>query len=272
MNQRSELRQRLRQQASKKCAHGQQFISPEKILVIVQIGLALLPLITAFIYLMGMSWHQGYLLSFHVDSSEFPLSTEQTLLTGVMAVSLAILPVYIYTILAMGIAIIIWFVLTGFDQEINGFISSIKLRTIDFIEGLMLKLKIKKPMESVKKVSKPRKVIKWSEKLKRMAITYLIGTAILLLIGMVVELAWHVHTEGTNLAKNQKTMLSNNTLEQMNIILYNNNKKPALALRIICNTTQCAFWTEDDGTIYLRHEQIDSATIPSKIKYKQEAS
>ena len=80
MNQRTELRLRHRKgvQANK----AELATVNEQKWVQAQTVLAFLPLITAAVYLFGMAWHMGYVNVFHVDSSEFPLSTEQTLLTG----------------------------------------------------------------------------------------------------------------------------------------------------------------------------------------------
>ncbi|MGL4891953.1 MAG: hypothetical protein ACRC52_14345, partial [Aeromonas veronii] len=44
------------------------------------------------------------------------------------------------------------------------------------------------------------------------------------------------------------------------------------ALRIVCNATQCTFWNETDGTIYLRYDQIDSVTIPTQSANIQPAT
>jgi len=59
MNQRTELRQRLRQQANQKKLKQANPL-PEQTLIQVQIVLALLPLLTACVYLLGMAWHMGY--------------------------------------------------------------------------------------------------------------------------------------------------------------------------------------------------------------------
>ena len=43
------------------------------------------------------------------------------------------------------------------------------------------------------------------------------------------------------------------------------------ALRIVCNSVQCTFWTPQEGTIYLRHDQIDSVTVPPKPDSKEKS-
>ncbi len=100
MNQRTELRQHLRRQGKLKKATQNK--SPEQTLVLVQIALTLLPLLTACIYLFGMTRHMGYLKVFHIDSSEFPLSTEQNLLMGVVALASNVLPLIIYPLALVG--------------------------------------------------------------------------------------------------------------------------------------------------------------------------
>ena len=94
MNQRTELRLRHRKgvQANK----AELATVNEQKWVQAQTVLAFLPLITAAVYLFGMAWHMGYVNVFHVDSSEFPLSTEQTLLTGTFALVANLVPLLGY--------------------------------------------------------------------------------------------------------------------------------------------------------------------------------
>ncbi|MBB5356841.1 hypothetical protein HDE76_000023 [Rhodanobacter sp. ANJX3] len=48
-------------------------------------SIALLPLITALLYLNGWAYHEGYLDYFHLPSSMFPLDLQETLVHGVAA-------------------------------------------------------------------------------------------------------------------------------------------------------------------------------------------
>ena len=105
MNQRTELRQQYRQQARHKKIPPTR--APEQTLVWVQIALALLPLATACIYLFGMAWHMGYVSVFHVDSSEFPLSTEQNLLVGTIALVTNIAPYITYPLAGFALVLVL---------------------------------------------------------------------------------------------------------------------------------------------------------------------
>lgn len=66
----------------------------------VQTALTVLPVLSAGLYLMGATYHQGYLDAFGVDDSLFPLASDKALLSGFLAlVSFGLVPM-LYTIFA----------------------------------------------------------------------------------------------------------------------------------------------------------------------------
>lgn len=257
MNQRTELWQQRRQQARQKKTPPTS--SPEQTLVWVQIALALLPLATACIYLFGMAWHMGYVSVFHVDSSEFPLSTEQNLLVGTIALVTNIAPYITYPLAGFALVLVLLFI-AAFTSELLKKLykwHQIKMRRIDdtIRQNSTFKLLTKNAI-------KPQEASKWESLLDKLftlfiQYSYLIGSGIIIFL-----LTIYSYSNGKNEAGSQIEKMKRKEFPAAHCIKYAGIPEEISALRIICNATQCTFWTEQYGTIYLRHDQIVSASIP----------
>ncbi|MFM5314441.1 hypothetical protein ACET9R_03635 [Aeromonas veronii] len=266
MNQRTELRQRLRQKAKqKKATQGK---SPEHTLVLVQIALTMLPLLTACIYLFGMTRHMGYLKVFHVDSSEFPLSTEQNLLMGVVALASNVLPLIIYPLALVGTLMLLGAIIALTFRLIKRRLDHLRARASDIgnSEGMLRFLRA-----LFKYAIQPHEA-KWLEAAYDTISTwYLRFCGLLVVCAIVFGLAYCSYRDGEELAKEQIGQMKNGTPEFAEQLSYSRYPEGVSALRIACNATQCTFWTEKDGTIYLRHDQLYSVTIPRQKDDKKEA-
>lgn len=259
MNQRSELRQRLRQQASKNGKKPAK--SPEQTLVRVQIALTLLPLLTACVYLFGMSWHMGYVEFFHVDSGEFPLSTEQNLLTGTAALVVNILPLLTYPIVLFPALFIVGIFSAVAFKSINWVIQISREKILSIIDNEPLLKEVRETLNGSIKNKQPS----WLTTLLVSVITWYLRFAYLIVTcGIVVMLAYYSHGTGETVAIRQVKEMKEGTFASANKLSLAKHSGQVSALRIVCNAIQCAFWTEKDGTFYLRHEQIDRMTIPPK--------
>lgn len=256
MNQRTELRQHLRQQAKQKKATQDK--SPEHTLVQVQIALSLLPILTACIYLFGMSRHMGYLSVFHIDSSEFPLSTEQNLLMGVVALASNVLPLVIYPI-----ALVVTLILLGgifaltFRQT-----KKCAVHIQEFASQLSNSERTHRFLKTLFKYAIRPNEAKWLGKSFEIISTWYIRFVyVFFSCAVVFGFALHSYRDGENVGKEQiaKMMKGPQSFEQH--LVYAKYQEGISALRIVCNDIQCTFWTVSEGTIYLRHDQIDSVTI-----------
>ncbi|HDC4322891.1 hypothetical protein QK281_07880 [Aeromonas hydrophila] len=266
MNQRSELRQRLRQQASK---NGRKPIkSPEQTLVHVQIALTLLPLLTACVYLFGMSWHMGYVEFFHVDSSEFPLSTEQNLLTGVAALVVNILPLLTFPIVLFPALFVVGIFSVVTFKSINWIIQASREKIISIMDNDPLLKEVRATLNDSTRNKQPS----WLTTLLTAVITWYIRFAYLIVTcGIVLMLAYYSHDNGETVAVRQVKEMKEGTFASTNKLTLANNSGEVSALRIVCNAIQCAFWSEKYGTFYLRHEQIDRMTILPKPNSKEQS-
>ncbi|TNH89153.1 hypothetical protein CF138_04655 [Aeromonas hydrophila] len=266
MNQHSELRQLLRQQAQQKKTKPVK--SPERTLVVVQIALALLPLLTACIYLFGMTRHMGYLDFFNVDSSEFPLSTEQNLLMGVLSLVSNVLPLIFYpTAVVIGLMVL-------------GTVAALTFRLIkkgtEQVSNYGARIGSSGPMtrfykKAFKYAIEPHES-KWLEAMFDVIFTwYYRFIYVFTACAIVFGLAFVSYRDGGEYANKQITKMGQGAQDFTEQLIYAKHPEGIPALRIACNATQCTFWTEEDGTIYLRHDQIDSVTIPPKPDSKEQS-
>lgn len=267
MNQRSELRQRLRQQVKKKIEKPAK--SPEHTLVLVQIALALLPLLTACIYLFGMARHMGYLSVFHVDSSEFPLSTEQNLLMGVLSLATHVLPLIFYPIgIAIGLMVlgIVWILAYRLIKRVTEQVRTYGARIGSSDPMVRFYKKAFKysiePHETERLEAFFERIFTWYFRY-----LYVLGPCVI-----VLGVATLCYQDGVKSAKDHITKMGQGPQSFAEQLTYAKHPEGVSAVRIACSAAQCTFWTEKDGTIYLRHDQIDSVTIPPKPDSKEQPS
>lgn len=259
MNQRIELRQMLRQQASK---NGKKLAkSSEQTLVRVQIALTLLPLLTACVYLFGMSLHMGYVDFFHVDSSEFPLSTEQYLLTGAAALVVNLLPVITFPIVLFpALLFLCIFSAIAFKSTIWA-MDALLEKARQFVDRAPLLKKVRATVNGSIKNNQPN----WFTALLTTVIAWYVRLAYLMVTFTIVSMiAYYSYGNGETLAIRQVQEIKEGTFTSANTLRLAKHSDQIVALRIVCNTIQCAFWTEKNGTFFLRHSQIDSVTISPK--------
>ncbi|HEH9402147.1 TPA: hypothetical protein SIA35_004265 [Aeromonas sobria] len=267
MNQRTELRQHLRRQGKLKKATQNK--SPEQTLVLVQIALTLLPLLTACIYLFGMTRHMGYLKVFHIDSSEFPLSTEQNLLMGVVALASNVLPLIIYPLALVGALMLLGAIIALTFRLIKRCSDYFRSLASDIGNSAFMLCFLK---ALLKYAMQPHEA-KWLETAYNVIfIWYLRFCYLLFTCAIVFGLAFYSYRDGEELAKEQIGKMENGTPEFAEQLSYSKYPEGVSALRIACNATQCSFWTVKDGTIYLRHDQIDSVVIPPTSNEKTSCS
>ena len=95
---------------------------------------------------------------------------------------------------------------------------------------------------------------------------------VLITCAIIFALAFHCYRDGEEWAQKQTKKMVQGTQSVAEQLVYAKHPEGVSALRIACNAIQCTFWTEKDGTIYLRHDQIDSVTIPSDSDSKASAT
>lgn len=76
-------------------------------------------------------------------------------------------------------------------------------------------------------------------------------------------LIYYVSDDGSSLAKKQKDEFINGTYVNSLEIISSKYPNGIKAIEVSCNSIKCAFWAPKEGTFYLRHEQIESSSVPS---------
>jgi hypothetical protein len=265
MTQPVELRERLRQRTriSTNKSPVTKSITPEQRLIWVQIALTLLPLVTACVYLFGMVWHMGYLGVFNVDSSEFPLSTEMNLLTGISFLVIKLVPYIVYPVAAVFIFMILWVISALTFGWLARFGNWMRTYAARIGESKRLRRVL---MRIFKYAIGPHQIDEWGRAFERVGAWYFrycyaIGT------GLVISfMAYYSYCGGKDSAQSQIEKITQGTYAAANQLRYAKHPEGIPAIRIMCNAIQCTFWTKADGTIFLRHDQIDSVVIPEKSK------
>jgi hypothetical protein len=265
MTQPVELRERLRQRTrtSTNKSPVTKSVTPEQKLLWVQIALTFLPLITAFIYLLGMSWHMGYLGVFNVDSSEFPLSTEMTLLTGIISLTSKLAPFLGYPVAAVVVFVVIWGIFALTFELLERLGNKIQTYTTRIGDSEVFQ----RALHSVFRYSiRPHQADSWGRILERVFGWYLIFAAVVVICSAVFFLAYYSYLNGRDVAQSQIEKITQGTFAEANQLRYAKHPEGISALRIVCNATECTFWTPADGTIFLRHEKIEGVEIPTEGK------
>lgn len=214
--------------------------------------LASTPLLTAAIYLMGMAYHYGYISTFGLDSTEFSLPADTTLLYGFISLLGLISPYR-------------WWILGGF---------------IILIFGLFLLLLLPTVRPGTTRLWQRawlRNGILWlAHKLRSRRFSFIITCLDfvvrlydkLFIVVMPVLLtslaALYCVPDGAAQAKKEIAQLeqgkSPTTTTSSTSIRLGDNPH----IRIICNTTHCAYRLKNGQTLILRHDQVDQTLLISK--------
>lgn len=246
MDRQVELKQRIKQQIHKSQSNQNSAESSNSTLKFWQDVLLFLPIIYGAVYLIGMLYHMGYLDSFNLSIDEFPLSTDLTLLQGGISLITMSYPHILYALLLF-IAFIALLVFLLFARKAR------ENLTVYFNH---LK-NINRPSKSLKETMSSAKITsqlmdKSAELYARFVVLF-VPLLILVFLGMVSM------QSGISAAKkDQETFLFSDSPPIANTTSALLKEGPYL--RVVCNTTHCAYWNSQ-GTLILRHDQIDKTEI-----------
>jgi hypothetical protein len=98
---------------------------------VVNVLVAILPLLSAALYLLGFSYHQGYLAAFGVDESLYPLALDRALFTGLLAFIGMSFPAVAYALGALCALVIALLVATILSST-----ASVRSITLSFLRRL----------------------------------------------------------------------------------------------------------------------------------------
>lgn len=206
-----------------------------------QIGLATIPLVSAGLYLLGLTYHQGYLNAFGIDDSLFPLAADRSLLFGFFsAIDMGLLPM----LYAFAAAAVLFFFT----------IAVAILASIPWARGFLDKTieKIKSHQRSNNNQQLITKIVDKTAELYHYTLGVLIAVIALILISFF-------STKSGN-QQALKEIKEFNEGKGSFITLYSPLlPEPTKAKQIYCSSSHCAFWTGNQSLV-IRHEYIERIT------------
>lgn len=194
--------------------------------------LCILPVLTAGLYLFGMTYHQGYLSEYGLNDTMFPLAGDRSLFTGFFSFLTVSLPALFYAVFAtvfLTIALVIALVLS----------SLLRVRACWSRVRRWLSKQNSLPAESNKAAA---------DLLDKSTALYVYLAALLALFILFVVMSVLSAKSGKELAKKEIGEFANNTLMSTLVT----DKQGVEVLRgytVICSDKFCAFWTGKQAVI-----------------------
>lgn len=264
MNQRTELRNRFQLRKTKHSLHETPPGKGEKSKFLEGILFAILPLaIIATLYLFGMGRHDGYLTFFGVDSNQFPQSHEESLLMGSMGLVVSLFKLLLLSAPAFFIFICCLSIFTLTYKPLKSFktlTDKLSKEVNERIGGTWLFKTITSRCPDEDE-SKP-----FSDLADKAFNIYIKFTITMVLCILFFGLVYYVSDDGSSLAKKHLDEFKNGAYANALDITYSKYPDGIKVIEISCNSIKCAFWAPKEGTFYLRHEQIESSSVPSMKK------
>lgn len=217
--------------------------------------LAATPLLTAAIYLMGMAYHYGYITNFGLDSTEFSLPADTTLLYGFISLMGLVSPYR-------------WWVLGSFITLILSLFFMLFLPTVRLDITLYWQR------------SWLREVVFWLvQKLHSRRFSFIITCLdflvrlynkffiVVMPILLTMLAALYCVPDGEAQAKKEITQLEKGDESTSKLSSTSTMLGDTPHIRIICNTTHCAYRLKDGKTLILRHDQVEQTfRLPKEPK------
>lgn len=214
--------------------------------------LAATPLLTAAIYLMGMAYHYGYITTFGLDSTEFSLPADTTLLYGFISL-IGLLSPYGWWFLggfaALFVCLFLMLFLPPARLDTNPFWNTAWLKTV--FHWIVNKLRSRRDSF----------IIACLDFLVRLYDKFFI---VVMPILLTILPALFCVPDGIDQAKKEIAQLEKGDKSTSKLSSTSTMLGDIPHIRIICNTTHCAYRLKDGRTLILRHDQVEQTFLPPK--------
>lgn len=255
MDRQAELRERIKQRINTKKAPVEKPAVndfTESNWHFVHTLLAATPLLTAAIYLMGMAYHYGYITTFGLDSTEFSFPADTTLLYGFISLIGFIAPYR-------------WWILGGFLTLILGlfvmlFLPTVRLGTTQLWQRAGLR----------------NRILWLAHKLRSRRFSFIITCLdfvvrlydkffiVVMPVLLTMLAALYCVPDGAAQAKKEIKQLEKGEGSTSKLSSTSTMLGDTPHIRIICNTTHCAYRLKEGRTLILRHDQVEQTFLPPK--------
>jgi hypothetical protein len=200
--------------------------------------LTVLPVLTAGLYLLGLSWHQGYLAAFGLDDSFFPLTNDKALSTGFLSLVTFTVSSGIYGYAALGAFIIIAIMAAILSSTVR--VRAAIAGASAWIGRHRLSLVIPKAADDL---------------LEKSAVLYWYAGGILIILLLFYIMALFSTQNGMKQAGRE--MIAFQAGKGISAQIFSPQvQDPLVGKLVICSDKHCAVWSAASTTI-LKHEAID---------------
>lgn len=216
--------------------------------------LAVLPVFTAGLYLLGLSYQQGYLITFGINDTVFPLASDQALFTGFLSLANLTFPAGFYAIVALGLFVILVIIAAIFSSttRIQSLVTPIRAWLIH-----------RRPKVTLSPTT--------DELMEKSTMAYGYGAGFVIGVLLLFFIVIFSFKGGTELATKEIADFQSGKSTRAELF---SSQAPQgyVGMLILCGEKYCAFWS-NSGTILLRHETIDRIVLhPSSATSTNEAA
>lgn len=213
--------------------------------------LTVLPVLSAALYFMGITYHQGYLAAFGLDDSQFPLASDKSLVSGLLAlVTFSIKPMF-YAVLAactLVITVIVTAILSSYPK-------------VKYWQSVIFaKLSLRKNKNTTSK--EMNNLVNVSATIYGYSVGILL-VLILLVVGAV--LSGKIGQEQAI----KEIGLFNDKLGAYAFLHSKLFPEPKRVKQIICNPSHCAFWLGNESLV-IKHDSVEQVLTYNSAMQKNQ--
>lgn len=205
--------------------------------------LTVVPILSAVLYLMGFTYHEGFISAYALESSLFPLASDTTLLYGFYALLSAVLNKTTISYAVIAMFALVFVVILAYI-----------LASSSRVHALHVKLFKRKGITN-KNNPDPEIKQKFGDILEKGEILYYYFVGTLLIFFVVILLARFALNSGK-----ESALTGINNFENRRgkwVMLYSfHSSSPIRAQQITCGNTHCGFWLGNKSLV-LAHDKIE---------------
>jgi len=206
--------------------------------VLLQTLLTVLPVLTAGLYLLGLTYHQGYLEAYGIDDSVFPLSSDKALFNGFFSLLVVSFPGILYMLGAIGAFVVLVMVVAVLSSTAR--VKAVVANARSWIEERRPDQPIVSPVAN--------------DLVDKGAALY--GYATGLLLALVLPLVMAALSAKSGKEQAEKEIANFSAGKATSAQLFSPElPAPYTGKLVMCGEKYCAFWGSN-GTIIIGHEGI----------------
>lgn len=209
---------------------------------LIKILLALIPVLSVTLYMLGLTYYEGYLGSYGVEPTLFLLPSDVTLLYGFFALlQIGFQPFYMIFLIVVSLFFIVFVVVI---LSSHSSVKELQIKLATYLQKI-------KPSE------------KTSEVIDKGSTVYLYIFGVFFIVILPYFLAIQSIKYGEEHAERNKIEFKNQTGKW--VMLYStHSNSPVKAQQISCSSTHCAFWLGQE-TVTLTHDKINKVVAYKNI-------